>query len=202
MDVFRGMADLEDRKQAVASTAAELRDRGRARWTVASIEDAARRSAALEPGDGWTDLKAAENLANLGAFEAARKHLEEARRKYPQLVQVHTALVHQAMRDRNPALALQHLDAMDDLLPPGARPVELYAVAHLVAGNPAVAVPYLQRVADGSPDKPAAWLELAKAQAAAGRSSDAIASCQRGLALAGEDPALQSLLARLRSSQK
>lgn len=202
MDVFRGMADIEDRQRAVASMAAELRDRGRARLTAASVEDAAQRSAALEPEDGWTDLKAAENLANLGAFEAARKHLEEARRKYPRLVQVHTALAHQAMRDRNPTLALQHLAVMDDLLPPGARPVELYAVAHLVAGNTAAAVPYLQRVADGSPDKPAAWLELAKAQAAAGRSSDAIASCQRGLALAGEDPALQSLLARLRSAQK
>ena len=202
MDVFRGMADLEDRKQAVASMAAELRDRGRARWTAASIEDAARRSAALEPLDGWTDLKAAENLTNLGAFEAARKPLEEARRKYPRLVQVHTALAHQAMRDRDPALALQHLAAMDDLLPSGARPVELYAVAHLVAGNPAAAIPHLQRVVDGSPDKPAAWLELAKAQAAAGRTADAIASCRRGLVLSAEDPALQSLLARLLSPQK
>ena len=202
MDVFRGMTDLEHRKQAVASLAADLGDRGRAHWTAAGIEDAARRSAALEPGDGWTDLKAAENLANLGAFEAARKHLEEAQRKYPQLVQVHTALVHQAMRDRNPALALLHLDAMDDLLPPGARPVELYAVAHLVAGNPAAAIPHLQRVVDGSPDKPAAWLELAKAQASAGRAADAIASCRRGLVLNAEDPGLQSLLARLLGAQK
>lgn len=197
MNVFREMSDLEERQLAMLSMATDLRDSGRARWTAAGIGASARSAAALEPDDGWIDVKAAENLANLGAFSAAREYLEAARRKYPRLVQVHTALAHQAMRDRNPALALRHLATLDELLPPGARPVELYAVAHLVAGNPAAAIPYLQRIADNTPEKPGAWLELAKAQADAGRIKDAVASCRSGLKVAGNDPALGAMLARL-----
>ena len=197
MHVFREMADLEERKQAMASKATDLRDSGRARWTAAGIEASAQRAAALESDDGWIDVKAAENLANLGAFSAAREYLEAARVKYPRLVQVHTALAHQAMRDRNPALALRHLETLDELLPPGARPIELHAIAHLVSGNPVDAIPYLQQIAARSPDKPGAWLELAKAQADAGRIRDAAASCRHGLKVAGNDPALEALLARL-----
>ena len=101
------------------------------------------------------------------------------------------------MRDRNPAVALHHLAALDELLPPGAGPIELYAVAYLVSGNQAAAIPYLQQIAEGSPDKPGAWLELAKAQAAAGRIDDAIVSCRRGLEFAGNDSALEAMVARL-----
>ena len=197
MNVFREMADLEERQRAMASKAADLRDSGRARWSAAGIEASARHASALEPDDGWIDVKAAENLANLGAFAATREYLESARSKYPRLVQVHTALAHQAMRDRNPAVALRHLATLDELLPPGAGPIELYAVAYLVSGNPAAAIPYLQQIAEGSPDKPGAWLELAKAQAAAGRIDDAIVSCRRGLEFAGNDSALEAMVARL-----
>jgi lysophospholipase L1-like esterase len=202
MSVFRGMADLEDRHRAIEAKAADLRDQGRARWTAAAIEVAAQHGSAMEPEDGWIDLKAAENLANVGAFAAARKHAETARRKYPRLVQAHTALAHQALRDRQPMVALGHIAAMDDLLPETAKPVELYAVAHLVSGNPAAAIPYLQKIAESSADKAGAWLELAQAQAECGRIGDAIASCHRGMKLAGPDAKLHALLSRLLKAEK
>ncbi len=99
-------------------------------------------------------------------------------------------------------VALGHLAAMDALLPDSAKPVELYAVAHLVSGNPAAAVPYLQKIAESSADKAGAWLELAKAQADCGRFDDAIASCRRGMKLAGPDAKLQALLSRLLKAEK
>jgi hypothetical protein len=199
MDVFGGMGDVEERKKAATAKAAELREDGRSRWTAAAIEEAGARAASKEPADGWIDLKTAENLTQLGAPTAARPFLAAARRKYPRLVQAHTALAHQAMRDREPLVALRHLAELDRLLPDGAKPVELYAIAHLVAGNPAAAVPYLRKIAAKSPDQPGAWLELAKAQAAAGRPADAAATCRRGLKRMGDDPALAAFLERLQA---
>lgn len=201
MDVFSGMVDIDERKKAAASKAAELRDEGRSRWTAAGIEQAGARAAAKEPTDGWIDLKTAENLTQLGALSAARPHLAAASRKYPRLVQLHTALAHQAMQDREPLVALQHLAALDQLLPEGAKPIELYAVAHLVSGNPAAAVPYLEQIAVKSPDQAGAWLELAKAQVAAGQPRDAVATCRRGLERVGDDPALAAFLESLSGSK-
>lgn len=202
MDVFSGMIDLEARKSAASAKAAELGDMGRARWSAASIEAARERAVAQEPLDGWIDLKAAENLTQVGAFVMAGRYLEKAREKYPHLVQVHTALAHQAMRDRQPGAALDHLAELARLLPSEDKPVELYAVAHLVSGNPAAAVPYLERIAAQSPDKAGAWLELARAQAAAGQLADAISSCRLGMKSAGKDPELEALLKRLLAAEK
>jgi tetratricopeptide (TPR) repeat protein len=197
MDVFYGMVDIDVRKQMAAWKAVELREEGRARWTAAGIETAGVRAAAIDPSDGWIDLKTGENLTQLGALSAARPYLSAARQKYPRLVQAHTALVHQAMHDRQPLVALRHLAELDLLLPDGAKPAELYAVVHLVSGNPAAAVPYLEQIAAKSPDKAGAWLELAKAQVAAGRPKDAAASCRRGLERVGDDPVLAAFLKRL-----
>lgn len=202
MNVFRGMTDQEERRKILKARVAELRDRGRARWSAAAIDAAAHRGSAMDPEDGWIDLKAAENLANLGAFQAAKKHLDSARRKYPRLVQVHTALAQKALRDRRPMDALDHLAAMDELLPESAEPIELYAVAHLVSGNPAAAIPYLEKIAASSPDKAGAWFELAKAQAAAGRLDKAIDTCYRGMEHVGEDSELQALLSRLLEKER
>jgi hypothetical protein len=199
MDVFSGMVDIDERKRMAASKAVKLREDGRARWTAAGIGTAGAGAMAIDPSDGWIDLKTAENLTQLGAPTAARPHLAAARQKYPRLVQAHTALVHQAMHDRQPLVALRHLAELDRLLPDGAKPVELYAVVHLVSGNPAAAVPYLKLIAAKSPDAAGAWLELAKAQAAAGRPRDAAATCRRGLKRVGDDPALAAFLARLQA---
>lgn len=200
MDVFRGLADGEARRRAAGSRAAELRDAGRRRWTTAVVEAAWRKASALDPSDGWIDLKAADTLAKIGDFAAARTHLVAAREKYPRLVQVHTALAHQAMRERRPAVALDHLADLDALLPPDDRPVELYAVAHLVSGNHGAAVPYLREIVRRTPDRADAWLTLAGAEAAAGRPADAVATCRRGLARVGHDAALTALLDRLLSA--
>jgi len=202
MEVFRGMADIDARQRAAAARAADLRAEGRARWTAAGIEAAWAEASAHDPSDGWIDLKAADTLAKLGDSAAARKHLAAARTKYPRLVQVHTALAQQAMHDRQPAVALRHLADLDALLPPGAKPVELFAVAHLVSGNPAAAVPYLREIVRRCPDKAGAWLELAKAQAAAGRMGDALATCRGGLDRAGDDRALEALRERLEAAQR
>lgn len=197
MKVFSGMAGISERRSELAAKAADLRIRGQQRWTPQTIESAYATAASKESGDGWVELKAAELLANVGAFQQARPHIVAAREKFPRLAQVYMASAQEALRDGQPRVALVHLADMAKLLPDGAKPAAIYAQAHLEAGEPEQAVPYLRKTTAVNPQDAGAWLQLAKAQAEAGQPDQAIATCRRGLEKAGQSPALMARLARL-----
>ncbi|MFM8457445.1 MAG: tetratricopeptide repeat protein, partial [Chthoniobacterales bacterium] len=197
MKVFRGMADIETRQRDAANKAQELRTQGYAKWNAPEVEKARTLAATKEPNDGWVDLKAAEILANLGSFEAARGHIAAARDKFPRLAQVHMALAQEALRDGQARVALGHLETMGELLPAGAKPAAIYASANLKAGDPAAAVPFLRKIASVDPGQAGHWLELAKAQNTACLGDDAIATCREGMEKTGQDAALTAMLARL-----
>ena len=197
MKVFSGMDDIDARRRDATTKAEALRAQGYARWPVAAVEQAREKAAALEPEDGWVDLKAAEILANLGEFHKARGHIATAGEKFPRLAQVHMALAQEALRDGDAKLAIRHLDDMGELLPSGAKPSAIYADAHLAAGDPAGAIPHLQKMTRVDPEKAGAWSRLAEAQESSDRIDDAIRTCRAGLEKAGPDTSLTVQLARL-----
>ena len=197
MKVFSGMADIDDRRREAAAKAEALRAQGYARWPVATVEQAREKAAALEPEDGWVDLKAAEILANLGQFHKARGYIAAAGEKFPRLAQVHMARAQEALRDGNAKIALRHLADMGELLPSGAKPAAIYADAHLAASDPAGAIPHLQKMTRVDPEKAGAWSRLAEAQESSDRIDDAIRTCRAGLEKAGLDASLTAQLARL-----
>jgi len=197
LKVFAGMADLPDRKKAAAERAHTLHQAGRARWNWPLVEEAAGRAAALEPSDGWVDLKAAEILANLDQHQAAREHIAGARAKFPHLAQVHMALAQEALRDGQPQAALIHLRDMAEFLPQGARPAAIYAQAHTAAGDMEGALPYLEKMAAVDPEKPEVWIEWSDALAATGRKGEAIDKARRAMAATQNHPAIASQLSAL-----
>ncbi|MFM8809875.1 MAG: tetratricopeptide repeat protein, partial [Chthoniobacterales bacterium] len=197
MKVFRGMADIEQRQRDAANKAQELRTQGYAKWNAPEVEKARTLAATKEPDDGWVDLKAAEILANLGSFEAARGHIAAARDKFPRLAQVHMALAQEALRDGQARVAIGHLETMGELLPAGAKPAAIYAQAYMAAGDPASALPFLRKITRVEPQNPDAWINLASAQKEAGSEDEAIATCRRGLEHARDNAALTALLAAL-----
>jgi len=197
MKVFSGLEDIDARRRDAAAKAEGLRAQGDAAWTPAAVEQAREKAAALEPEDGWVDLKAAEILANLGAFPQARGHIATAKEKFPRLAQVRMALAQESMRDGEARLALRHLEDMGELLPSGAKPAAIYADAYLAAGDPAGAIPHLAKMARVDPQKADNWSRLAEAQVAAGRTDEAMRTCRRGLEKAGQSAPLAAQLSRL-----
>jgi len=197
MKVFSGMEDIDARRRHASAQAEVLRAQGFARWPAAVVEQAREKAAALEPEDGWVDLKAAEILANLGDFRKARGHIDTAGEKFPRLAQVHMARAQEALRDGEAKLALRHLDDLGELLPSGAKPAAIYADAYLAAGDPVGAIPYLRKMTRIHAAKADSWSRLAGAQASAGRTEDAIATCRTALEKTGQSAILAARLARL-----
>ena len=197
LKVFAGMEDLPERKQAAAETATSLHRAGLARWNPSAVEEAADRATALEPSDGWVDLKAAEIMANLGQHTPARPHIAAAREKFPRLAQAHMALAQEALRDGQPATALRHLDDMAEFLPEGARPAAIYAAAHRAAGDTAGALPYLEKMARVDPRKPEVWIEWSDVLAETGRSREAVETARRGMTATDDHASVGSQLANL-----
>ncbi len=197
LKVFAGMEDLDQRKQAAIGTARGLQQAGLARWNPSSVNEAADRAAALEPSDGWVDLKAAETLANLGDHQSARSHIAGARAKFPRLAQVHMALAQEALRDGQPKSALGHLDDMAEFLPEGARPAAIYAQAHRAAGDTVGALPYLEKMAAVDPERPDVWLQWSDALAGTGRTREAVDTARCGMTATEDHPAVAAQLASL-----
>ena len=197
MKVFRGMADIDQRQRDAAVKSEQLRAGGYRRWTPAEVEAACGRAASKEPADGWVDMKAAELLANLGSVDAARQHIATARDKFPRLAQVYMALAQEALRDGQAKVALGYLETMGELLPAGAKPAGIYAQAYRSAGDPAAAIPYLQKITRVEPQNPDAWINLASAQVDTGREEEAIETCRSGLERARDNATLSALLASL-----
>ena len=126
-----------------------------------------------------------------GGYYRARKALEQAVALYPQHPLAYARLAEVAAELDDPAAASEHLVrlsqlAVDERRLPKPEQWRLWAVRALVLRDVDRAVARYQSLVEETPRDPSAFVDLGRAQEAAGRRADARASYERAIALNGQ----------------
>lgn len=126
-----------------------------------------------------------------GGYYRARKALEQAVAIYPQHPLAYARLAEVAAELDDPAAASEHLVrlsqlAVDERRLPKPEQWRLWAVRALVLRDVDRAVARYQSLVEETPREPSAFVDLGRAQEAAGRRADARASYEHALALNGQ----------------
>jgi len=201
MSVFAGLEGRDSRHAAAGDRANDLFFATRKQWDPERMRAAYDKAKKLN-SDEWVDHSAAELWGFLDQHDESWRALRAAHEKYPFFRFVRKNMAERAIREGRYDEAFEHLGVLQRLRPDDEVVPKMYGELYWASGQPAQAIPYLERNAANQPTDPAAWFNLGLARQMTGQLADAASALRRGLSADPDNILIRGTLAKLLLDQE
>jgi len=196
MEVFAGLADLDERRAAAQQRSeAHLAAAGE-QLSVQQIRSIYAAASKLN-SDEWVDHSAAQLWTFAGQGREFWQAIDSAHGKYPFFRLAHYEMASRATHEKRYEEALEHVRALEEMRNSADIVPMLYGELYWAWGKREQAIPFLEKHAAKHAGDPTAWFNLGMARQMAGQTDDAVDDFRRALAVDPDSVMIRSALAKL-----